>query len=458
MNKFLLFLSVFLIFPFVVSAQDTKADWQVVVYADGANALKVLSSTGVVQSIPAGSLPLHVGTFPSAPLVAITPDRRALAALNFKSGERLTVTIADHGSCCKTVRLSDRSVTQANIGSFSPNGRRFAVSYLVVIDESAHQYESAVVTVDVELGAVVSRLENGQIGSDYALLRDWNDNGIDYLPLCYDCDQAPAGSLSRWNPDTGAVTPNLSYFDTAQDTLAVTGETIAPGHRPDFPLPIQGAADTLNVLTFGDNARVIYYNPNSLQISDAHWVADGWEILIEHPDGLMLLDRAGAKHPVNSDDRFLVGTLDGWLGTRLGASKSIEVVYHTLTDLDGKVIARFYQPITVLQAPPLGATATQGGFPNIASPVQVITCPNALQPRLLAGGKGRVIGGGINLRRDPSLTSSTITMITTEVFDVVAGPTCDPTGIAWWEVGLGGLRGWMAESKDGAYLLEPVLH
>ena len=458
MNKIFFLLTLLLLLPFAASAQNTTADWQVVVYADGANALKVLSSAGIVQSIPAGTLPMHVGAFPSAPLVAITPDRRALAALNFTPGQPLTVTIADHGNCCKTVRLSEHGVTQANIGSFNPNGRRFVVSYLAVIDDSAHQYESAIVTVDVEQAGVVTRLENGQIGGDYALLRGWNDDGITYLPLCYNCGQLAAGALSRWNPDTGAVTPNLAYYDVAQDMLAVTGETIAPGHRPDFPLPIQGAADALNVLTYGDNARAIYYNPNNLQITSAHWVADGWEILVGHSDGSVLLDRAGAKHSVAGGDQFLTGTPDGWLGTQSGASDSIEVVHHTLTDLDGKVIARFYHPITVVQAPPLGTTATQGGFPDIASPVRQIACPNALPLRLIAGGKGQVISGGINLRRDPSLTSSTITMITSEVFDVIAGPNCDPTGIAWWEVGLGGLRGWMAESKDGAYLLEPVLH
>src|SRR5450432_852983 len=106
MKKIFFLLTLFFLLPFAVRAQTTAADWQVVVYADGANALKVLSSTGIVQSIPAGSLPLHVGTLPSAPLVAITPDRRALAALNFKPDERLTVTIADHGNCCKTVKLS----------------------------------------------------------------------------------------------------------------------------------------------------------------------------------------------------------------------------------------------------------------------------------------------------------------------------------------------------------------
>ena len=347
-------------------------------------------------------------------------------------------------------------MTLANIGSFSPNGRRFAVSYLAVTDEAARQFVSGIVTVDVELGAVIDRLESN-LGGDYALLRGWDDEGIRYLPLCYGCDPLAAGTLRSWNPDTGSVTTNVGYYDAAQDELAVTGETITPARRSDFPLPISDTTRIDNVLTFGDDARVIYYNPNSLQIVAAHWVADGWEILVEHSNGATLLDRAGVKHAIAVDDQFLVGTPDGWLATR-SVNDAVEVVHHTLANLDGIVIARFYHPITVVQAPLLGATATHGGFPNVDSPVRAITCPNALPPRLIAGGKGRAISENMNLRREPSMIAATTATITTEVFDVIAGPNCDPTGIAWWQVGLGGLRGWMAESKDGVYLLEPVLH
>ncbi|MFN8450473.1 MAG: hypothetical protein U0521_18280 [Anaerolineae bacterium] len=446
-----------LLLPLVVQAQDA-AGWRVVVFAEGASALQVLSSQGVTQTIQAGSLPLHAGTLPSAPLVAASSDLRALAALSFTPGGRLTVSIAAFGTCCTTLRLANDGVALANIGGFSPDGRRFVVSYLVVTDEAARQFTSSVVTVDVELGAVVSRLENTDIGGDYALLRGWNDAGIDYLPLCYACDQPIARSLSRWNPDTGEVTRGVGYFNVEQDVLALTGESIRPAHRPDFPLPMQTDAEGVdNVLTFGDDGRVIYYNPRSLQLDDAYWVADGWEVLIEHPDGAMLLDRAGAQHPVTSGDQFLAGTPDGWLGTH-EVNGVYEVVNHTLTNRDGTVIGRFYHPVVVLQAPDLGATASRGGFPTVASPVARIACPNALPPRLFAGGKGRAISGGVNLRREPSLTSASIGVINSEIFDVIGGPNCDPTGIAWWEVGFGGLHGWMAESKDGAYLLEPVLN
>ncbi len=68
-----------------------------------------------------------------------------------------------------------------------------------------------------------------------------------------------------------------------------------------------------------------------------------------------------------------------------------------------------------------------------------------------------MIGGGVYLRRDPSVSAETLQMVIDQTFNVLGGPNCDPTGIAWWEVSIGGLHGWMAESKDGTYLLEPVL-
>ncbi|MCC6803850.1 MAG: hypothetical protein IT319_13285 [Anaerolineae bacterium] len=455
--KILFLLSLILVLPSAAYAQDA-GEWRVVAFAEGASALQVLSADGIASTIPTGSLVLHAGALPSAPLVAASSDLRALAVLNFTPNSRLTVSIAAFGTCCTTLRLANDGVVLWNIGGFSPNGRRFVVSYLAVTDEAARQFYSAVVTVDVELGAVVSRLEGSDIGGDYALLRGWNGDGIDYLPMCYGCDQPIAGTLSRWNPDTGEVTRGVGYYNAEWDVLALTGETIRPSHRPDYPLPVQPDTENVdNVLTFGDDGRVIYYNSRSLQIDDAYWVVDGWDVLVEHPDGAVLLDRAGVQRPITSGDRFLVGTPDGWLATR-EVNGVYEVIHHTLTNLGGVVIARFYHPVVVLQAPALGATASRGGFPTVASPVARIACPNALPPRLYAGGQGRAISGGVNLRRQPSLSASSIAVINSEIFAVIGGPNCDPTGIAWWEVGFGGLRGWMAESKDGVYLLEPVLN
>lgn len=448
-----------LLLPLAVSAQE-NAGWQVVVYADGANALQVLTADGIANSVSAGSLPLRVGSFPSTPLVAVTPDLRALVSLNFIPGSSLNVMIAAFGSCCKTVQLADTGVMIAQTGGFSPDGQHFVVSYLIVTDEATNQFDSAIVTIDVEQGTIVSRLERAQIGGDFAWVRNWGEEGITYLPFCYGCDRPPSGALARWNPENGSTTLDVGFYSTAQDVLASSGETLEPARRGDFPLPISEAAQTTpNVLTYtnNDTLRVIYYNPRSLVIEGAHWVADGWQVLIEHPNATILLDRSGVQRSVSTDTKFLVGTPDGWLATRTIAD-AIEVVHFTLADLDGEVVGRFYHPVAVLQASALGETASRGGFTDAVSPINQITCPNALPPRLVVGGSGRVISGGVNMRREPSLTAPEVFMITTEVFTVLAGPNCDPTGIAWWEVGIGGVHGWMAESKDGVYLLEPVLH
>ena len=434
--------------------QDTP-DWGVAVFADGTQGVTILSADGVNSSFTVG-FSLRSGTFPSAPLAAISADRHALAALDFVPGGRLIVKIAAGGTCCTTLTLAREGVALAQIGGFSPNGRRFAVSYVTMTDAASNTFTSTIAVIDVEMGVVVTTLERGQIGGDYAWLRDgWNDVGIGFVPLCYGCNDPVKGSLARWNPETGDLQRDLGTERLNQDTLALTGETIAPARRPDYPVLTNGG-DQPNVVTFG--ARVIYYNARSLEIDSVHWVADGWQILIQHPDRAVLLDRTGVKREIMLDDQFLVGTPDGWFGTRpLAGSDAVEVVHHTLTDLTGTVIARFYHPVAVLDAPALGATATQGGFPDVPSPVSRITCPNTLPPRLFVGGKGQVIGGGVYLRREPSLSADTILMITDQTFNVLGGPNCDPTGIAWWEVSVGGLQGWMAESKDGNYLLEPVI-
>ncbi len=452
MKQLAFIFSLLLLIPLSARAQS---DWQVVVFEEGAQAVKVLTPDGVRLSVPVGTLTLHAGTYPSTPLAAVADDFHAAAALNFTPNQPLTVSIAASGSCCKVVRLSRQPVVVANIGGFSPNGRRFAVSYLAATD--AHgQYQPAIVTVDVELGAVVDTLSGAQIGGDLAVLRGWNADGIVFMPACYNCDQPAAGSLSRWNPSTDEVTTDVGYYSLKRDVLALTGEFIAPARRADFPLPVSG--DQPNVVSYGDHGRVIYYNPRHLIVDGAHWVADGWQILVEHPDAAVLLDRVGVQRPAPAGEQFLVGTPDGWLGTRPNTGGVVDIVHHTLGDLDGKVIARFRGQVDVLKAPALGATASSGGFPEVQSPVQRLNCPNTPPSRLFVGGQGRVIVGGVNLRKLPIMASDTIAVVTTEVFTVISGPNCDPTGVAWWQVKVGSLQGWMAESHNDTYLLEPVFN
>ncbi len=314
-----------------VSAQDAP-DWGVAVFAEGTQGVTVLAADGVSSTFTVG-FPLESGTFPSAPLAAISADRHALAALDFIPGGRLIVRIAAGGTCCTALTLAREGVALAQIGGFSPNGRRFAVSYVTVTDAASNTFTSTIAVIDVELGVVVTTLERGQIGGDTAWLRGgWNDDGIGFVARCYGCDDPASGSLARWNPETGDIQRDLGRERLNQDRLALTGETLATTRRPDYPLLTNGG-DVPNVVTY--NARVIYYNARSLEIDSVHWVADGWQVLIEHPDRTVLLDRTGVKRELTLDDQFLVGTPDGWFGTRsLAGSDAVEVVHHTLTDLD----------------------------------------------------------------------------------------------------------------------------
>src|SRR5579871_1952904 len=195
-----------------VSAQDSS-DWHVVVYADGANALQVLGSDGVDRAIPAGTLPLEVGTFPSAPLVTLSSDRSTMAALNFTPGQRLSVTIAAGGGCCATWRISEFGVAEANIGPFSPDGSLFAVSYVSPIDEVTKQYEAAIVIMNAAQGIPIARLDGTRFGGDYAVVRDWTSAGIDFQPDCYQCSQEPTGPLTRWDPIHDKVTTDVGNYD-----------------------------------------------------------------------------------------------------------------------------------------------------------------------------------------------------------------------------------------------------
>ncbi len=84
-----------------------------------------------------------------------------------------------------------------------------------------------------------------------------------------------------------------------------------------------------------------------------------------------------------------------------------------------------------------------------------MVCPGFMPSRLEAGGRGRVLPDTIlNLRDQPAIDGEQLEQITGgEVFDILAGPECDPAGIAWWQIDYGGLVGWVAEGLGDDYWL-----
>ncbi len=85
------------------------------------------------------------------------------------------------------------------------------------------------------------------------------------------------------------------------------------------------------------------------------------------------------------------------------------------------------------------------------------TCP--LSPRLTTGQQGKVLGTTPNhLRELPTLTGAITGAVPGgSVFDVLAGPECDPaSGYNWWQVAYAGQVGWTAEGDATTYFLEPI--
>ncbi len=84
------------------------------------------------------------------------------------------------------------------------------------------------------------------------------------------------------------------------------------------------------------------------------------------------------------------------------------------------------------------------------------TCP--LSPRLTIGQQGQVLGTTPNhLRELPALTGAITGAVPGgSVFDVLAGPECDPaSGYNWWQVVYAG-QVRTAEGDATTYFLEPI--
>ena len=93
-----------------------------------------------------------------------------------------------------------------------------------------------------------------------------------------------------------------------------------------------------------------------------------------------------------------------------------------------------------------------------AAPVSTFACAGFMTSRLVVGGQGRVTPGlANNLRDNPSATGGLLGQIPGgAAFAVVAGPVCDPTGRAWWQVVYAGITAWTVEGQGTDYFTEPI--
>ena len=86
------------------------------------------------------------------------------------------------------------------------------------------------------------------------------------------------------------------------------------------------------------------------------------------------------------------------------------------------------------------------------------SCAGFLPLRLNIGGQARVLPNldFVNLRTQPSTSSSAITEIAGgQSFNIVGGPQCF-LGSAWWQIEFDNTRGWIAEGIADQYFLQPI--
>lgn len=90
-----------------------------------------------------------------------------------------------------------------------------------------------------------------------------------------------------------------------------------------------------------------------------------------------------------------------------------------------------------------------------------LTCGNGLFIRMIPGETGRVtLSPPIEnvVRSQPGRGSGAVIgeIPPGGMFNVLSGPQCDSTGMAWWRVNYNGLIGWTAEGENREYWLEPA--
>jgi hypothetical protein len=114
-------------------------------------------------------------------------------------------------------------------------------------------------------------------------------------------------------------------------------------------------------------------------------------------------------------------------------------------------------PAVITEPPPIVTLP-----PAITAPPQqgqTVNCPGFnLTSRLQVGQRGRVLPGIPNrIRAQPTTSSAQVGLIPGGgEFDILAGPTCGPTGILWWKVNYAGQIGWTGEGQGSTYWCEPA--
>ncbi|MCU0513238.1 MAG: hypothetical protein MUE40_11795 [Anaerolineae bacterium] len=214
-----------------------------------------------------------------------------------------------------------------NLGAFSPDGRYLALA-VVGQDSPEAPPRAALLAFDLagdpEGDAPIKwwlPLEPQAGELMWAETGAWTAQGVQFRPVCYDCDTPPAaGEYALWQPLTGTVTPaSGAFFMPDMIVLPATGEALRLESAAEFPR--DPGVTGPNVVRYrpavnpAAPATTLYADPRGIAL--AQWVLDGAAVLVQ-PAGVhdtwVLIDRAGrvVEYPHSLGVRFVVGSTTGW--------------------------------------------------------------------------------------------------------------------------------------------------
>jgi hypothetical protein len=214
-------------------------------------------------------------------------------------------------------------------------------------------------------------------------------------------------------------------------------------------------------------------------------VMPGWPFnLTGQPTSVWYMAASG-ENPAAGSDSALLYTADGLVGTMSVAADTSRHVAFSLISSPGLAIDRInanapindvaaVMPrvsviVTTLNAPRSPFVVQEARQPVLSTqpdfaavPAALKVCPNTPAPRLVVGGRGRVMPGEPNALNSlpvrPSVDTRSFRLDPIQpggTFTVLNGPVCSD-GFNWWRVNANGAIGWTAEGEGSTYWIESV--
>lgn len=472
--RFIILAVILLVVPLAGSAaQDQVFAWEVRVYDASQNAVLTIVPTGISQTVSVPAPPPPENYF----FTAGSADGRYLVLAYGPTDYR--VVDLQQGTCCVLLPnpIPTGQIEAFLDGAFSPDGTQMAVGYVGF--DASDNFDGGIITIDLASGAIINQIRSNipQFqGGVTAIIGEWTDAGIEFVPSCWGCEPPLTGEFLLWNPQNNGISNSGKYMNRLYggDTLPNSGESLHAAYNDAYPLGEPPAMFfTPNVieyypagtspLTENFNPQIVYFSEGDPIVSRPRWVLNGEAFIVYRFNWptVFLTYRDGGRQnvAVSPTQTFLAGTPDGWLMTDVVDGRTRVIHYQQIESslqIGSRVIAELGESIDLLNSTPLNGS----GFPpfdySIAPPV-AITCPGFMPSRLEINMFGQVTPGPANNFRDgPTLSSNVIGQLPGEtIFLVLDGPVC-ADNMAWWQVDYNGQIGWTSEGTGAEYWLQPV--